>query len=797
MCLTWIFGFGFRFQKNVKLAFDKCILSSDIVFDNEMFAMIKEFYNLIMKQFIFLLVLFLFSNCFPFISNLEMPTVKQGVLDISGWDFEEDASIPLNGDWEFYWNELISPNENPESLTKKRTGYLRPGIIWEGQEVNGRLLQGTGYATYKATIVFPESSIGTLFGLKFSTTGGPAYKIFMNETLIGEFGKVGTSKDNMIPTRIADLVWFTVTKQRMDLILQISNFHHASGTFWYPPYLNTYKQISFQSKRKQAVDAFLFGSIFIMGFYHLSFYIYRRKDKSSLAFGLFCLSISLHVININEVFIYSFFPDITYQVAHGLLVIFYLLVPLYLFFLYSLYPNDFSKRIIQIIWVISGLEYLFAVFAPTEIGTIIEGKSLLLLLLFLSYTVFGITRAVYKRRNESLLIFFSNLVIVISAFNDVLSMYNFVRTPITMSYAIFTFILIQSIILSKHFSKAYTDVEDLSEKLTRTNESLELTVELRTSQFREEKQKAEEANLWKDKFITLVSHDLRSPLSSILGLMTVLEEEEKLSRDEQLGFIQQSKVILLNSISNVGHLLNLSRFNSGILTIEYSDFEIQSTLRDLTDDFQMELERKNILFENLIPKEIILTADEKIIQEILRNLILNAIKFNKENGSIVLEYKEVFGFQIIIVSDTGVGMPDFVKKKLFVSEVSTTGTLEEMGFGVGLKLCNELMHLHRGTIEFESMEGVGTKFFVKIPSNKNSVLIVWKREITTTLKDLLEDKSRLYIRANSILSAMDLLKKISFKTFIIDSSFSESEKAELIEEIKSEDLGEEKKIVII
>ncbi len=224
MCLTWIFGFGFRIQKNVKLAFDKCILSLEVVSENEMFAMIKEFYNLIMKQFIFLLVLFLFSNCFPFISNLEMPTVKQGVLDISGWDFEEDASIPLNGDWEFYWNELISPNENPESLTKKRTGYLRPGIIWEGQEVNGRLLQGTGYATYKATIVFPESSIGTLFGLKFSTTGGPAYKIFMNETLIGEFGKVGTSKDNMIPTRIADLVYCHKTKDGFNP----SNFQFSS-----------------------------------------------------------------------------------------------------------------------------------------------------------------------------------------------------------------------------------------------------------------------------------------------------------------------------------------------------------------------------------------------------------------------------------------------------------------------------------------------------------------------------------------------------------------------------------------
>jgi len=793
-----------------------------------MFVIKKELRNLLMKQFISiieslknkinnlispsfcasefhlfsnfrltLLFLFLFSNCFPFISKLEMPIVKQGVLDISGWDFEEKDSIQLNGDWEFYWNEFISPKENPESLHNKRTGYLRPGIIWDGHEVNGRLLQGTGYATYKVSILFPESSIGTLFGLKFNTTGGPAYKIFMNETLIGEFGKVGTTKDTMVATRIADLVWFTVTQKKMDLIIQISNFHHASGTFWYPPYLNTFKQISFQSKRKQAVDAFLFGSIFIMGLYHLSFYIYRRKDKSSLAFGLFCLSISLHIINVNEVFMYAFFPDISYRVAHAFLVIFYLLVPLYLFFLRSLFPNDFSKRIIQIIWVISSLEYLFAVFAPTEIGTIIEGKSLLFLLLFLSYTLFGITRAVYKRRNDSFLIFFSNLIIVISAFNDVLSMYNFLRTPITMSYAIFTFILIQSIILSRHFSKAFADVEHLSEELTNTNETLELTVELRTSQFKEEKQKAEDANLWKDKFITLVSHDLRSPLSSILGLIRLIQEDKKLTQEEQTGFLKQSEIMLLNAISNVKHLLNLSRFNSGVLNIEYSDFDIHSIAVDLFDDFQMELERKNVNFQNLIPEDTILTADEKIVQEILRNLILNAIKFNKENGSILLEYKEISNFQVIIVSDTGVGMSDFVKQKLFVSEVSTTGTLEEMGFGVGLKLCNELIHLHRGKIEFESMEGIGTKFFLKFPSNKNTVLVVWKREISHVLEDLLKDKTRLYIRANSVLSAIELSKRISFKTFIVDSSFSDSEKTELTTEIRGEDITAEKKIVFI
>ena len=91
---------------------------------------------------------------------------------------------------------------------------------------------------------------------------------------------------------------------------------------------------------------------------------------------------------------------------------------------------------------------------------------------------------------------------------------------------------------------------------------------------------------------------------------------------------------MLNSISNVKHLLNLSRFNSGTLIIEYCDFAINEIINDLIDDFQMELDRKKINLENLIPPDTIFTADEKILQEILRNLILNAIKFSNEHGTI-------------------------------------------------------------------------------------------------------------------------------------------------------------------
>lgn len=749
-----------------------------------------------MKLVFFIVLLFLYTNCYKAYTS-EIPKVKQGVLDISRFDFTERDSLSLNGDWEFFWNQLIDPKEIPENLEVKRTGFIAPGLIWEDQVVNGTLLHGTGYATYKLTILFPESSLGKLYGLKFSTTGGPAYKILMNETLIGEFGKVGILKETMVATRIADSVMFTVTEKRMNLYIQISNFHHASGTFWYAPELNTYKQITSLSKRKQAVDAFLFGSIFIMGLYHLSFYIYRKKDKSSLYFGIFCLSISIYLLNVNEVFLYTLFPTISYQLAHSLLVIFYLLVPFYLSFLYTLFPDDFSKNLIRIFCFISFVCFLFALFTPTEIGTIIEAKSILYILLILSYTLIGVTKATYRKRKNSSLIFFANLLIVLSVFNDMLSMYNYIETPLMLSYAIFGFILVQSNVLSKNFSKAFTEVENLSDELKKLNESLELTVELRTIQFKTEKEKAEDANQWKDKFITLVSHDLRSPLSSILGLITLIEEDESLSKEEEKYYLKQARIILLNSISNVKHLLNLSRFNSGTLIIEYCDFAINEIINDLIDDFQMELDRKKINLENLIPPDTIFTADEKILQEILRNLILNAIKFSNEHGTIRLEYDENPNFQVIIISDTGVGMSDFVKRNLFQSEVTTNGTLQEKGFGVGLKLCSELIQLHRGLIEFESTEGIGTKFFLRFPSNKNIVLVVWKREVSLKLKELLDDRTRLYIRTISVPDAIKLMSKISFRTLIIDTSFTEEEKEEIIRIIHNLDMKQERKIVFI
>jgi signal transduction histidine kinase len=750
-----------------------------------------------MEIFISFMLVFLFSGCFDSVQKSDIPTVQKGVLDITRWDFKQKEAIPLNGDWEFYWNQLIAPNESPENLVQKRTGYFKPGVRWSGNSVNNTALNGIGFATYRATLQFPESGIGLSYGLKFDTTGGAAYKIFIDELLVAEFGKVGTSYDAMTPTRKPDTILFILKHTKPELLVQISNFHHVDGSFWYAPEIGLSDQIHFQSKRKKAMEALLFGSIFIIALYHLSIYAYRKKDKSSLFFTLFSLTISVYIISINDPIIYYFFPDLSYTLAYRLLFIFYLGIPCYLSFLYILFPLDFSLKIIRIFWVIYSLGYCFLLFSPNEIGSLTERPFIFIVIFSFIYAFWGVLKAILSKRPDSQLIFIPILIFVFSVINDILTIYSYIHTPTTFSYAIFLFIIAQSIFLSRRFANAFMDVENLSNELKIINESLEVTVELRTFQLKNEKQKAEDANHWKDKFIILVSHDLRSPLSSIHNLLTLIEEDHHLSRKDQMGLIKQSKIILLNAISNVKHLLNLSRFNSETAIIDYSDFDVHRIATDLVESFHIELERKKIKLQNLIPVDTIITADENIVVEIIRNLILNAIKFSKENGKIRLEYKENSNLQTILISDNGIGISDLIKRNLFHTEISTNGTFDEKGFGVGLKLCYELMNLHNGSIDVDSVDGLGSKFSLNFPSNKNTILIAWKRDLSNPLKELLEDKTNLCIQTKSIAEALNILKNISFKTFVVDSSFSEEEKTELTNGIYNEYLYDDRKIVFI
>jgi len=231
-----------------------------------------------------------------------------------------------------------------------------------------------------------------------------------------------------------------------------------------------------------------------------------------------------------------------------------------------------------------------------------------------------------------------------------------------------------------------------------------------------------ESNKTKDKFFSIIAHDLRSPLSGLLGISQILLDDiDDMSKQEILeisGQISNSAKKLFNLLEN---LLEWSRVQTGGMknnpdTIQLSDIfdNIEGLFLGVAFQKQIELELASF------KEDISIYADENILFTILRNLVSNAIKFTPIGGTVSLTYKVLEQYIEICVSDTGVGMDEEAKQKIFrLDEThSTPGTNQEKGTGLGLVLVQDLVAVSGGSLYFESEAGHGSKFYFTVPLTK-------------------------------------------------------------------------------
>ena len=233
-------------------------------------------------------------------------------------------------------------------------------------------------------------------------------------------------------------------------------------------------------------------------------------------------------------------------------------------------------------------------------------------------------------------------------------------------------------------------------------------------------QSLQELNATKDRFFSIISHDLKSPFNSILGISDMLiQSKDKIHDAETLQYIE-----VLNSASKKSYrlLLNLLEW-SRLQTNDMSFLPTKVDLKDLVIDnitlVEAQLLKKglNIQFQYLGSKDFYVLGDEHSINTIIRNLISNAIKFTKEGYiKIVLQGKK--DANTLSVIDTGIGMSRLQVDALFQIDksVSTPGTNYEQGTGLGLILCKEFVQKNNGNISVSSKQGVGSEFIVRLPT---------------------------------------------------------------------------------
>lgn len=223
---------------------------------------------------------------------------------------------------------------------------------------------------------------------------------------------------------------------------------------------------------------------------------------------------------------------------------------------------------------------------------------------------------------------------------------------------------------------------------------------------------------YKQKFITILAHDIINPFNSIIGFSTILKEDfNTISERKKREYIDIICKSASSNCENVRRLFKWARCQKSNNIINKIEMNLNSTVESVLQSHLILAKGKNIKMTNNVPDNVTIMADENILSIIISNFINNAIKFTSNNGSIDVAYKTDGGMVQISVQDTGVGLSDVQLKNLFNPEknVSEKGTNDEKGFGLGLKLCKELAQLHNGKIAIHSEINAGTTASLLLP----------------------------------------------------------------------------------
>lgn len=248
----------------------------------------------------------------------------------------------------------------------------------------------------------------------------------------------------------------------------------------------------------------------------------------------------------------------------------------------------------------------------------------------------------------------------------------------------------------------------------------ELQEELSKNNFKIEKQRFElqKANDTKDKFFSIIAHDLRNPFSTIINLSDLLTSNYKDFDDERRQFfISQISEFSNKAFNLLENLLQWSRSQTGRLKVLIEKTDISEIINDNIELTEVTAINKNITLQSKVKPDTYVMTDKNMISTVVRNLITNAIKFTNQNGKIIVDAEDQNGFINIKVIDNGVGIEEKNISKLFkiASNPTSVGTSNETGTGLGLILCKEFINACKGNIWVESKINEGTTFIFSLP----------------------------------------------------------------------------------